>query len=196
MLITEVKVDPRVKRTRQLLQDALDDLLSEKSFNQITVQDITERAGLNRATFYAHFEDKYALLNHSVREGFQAILDKNLPESPTFTPENLRRLILSVCEYLGGFAGHCAPISVPSTEQLMMVLQVQVYLDEVLLQWLNQAAKNTQKTASLPNVVARMISWTVFGAVSQWSRGGRKISRRKTHRSGTCRTDRWIGWVF
>ena len=111
MLITEVKVDPRVKRTRQLLQDALDDLLSEKSFNQITVQDITERAGLNRATFYAHFEDKYALLNHSVREGFQAILDKNLPESPTFTPENLRRLILSVCEYLGGFAGSlCAGI--------------------------------------------------------------------------------------
>ncbi|MBI4304912.1 MAG: TetR family transcriptional regulator, partial [Chloroflexi bacterium] len=45
--------DPRVKRTRKLLHDAFDSLLSEKSFEAITVQDIAERATVNRATFYA-----------------------------------------------------------------------------------------------------------------------------------------------
>ena len=61
------KVDPRVKRTRQSLEQAFVDLLHEKGFQAITVQDITQRAGLNRATFYAHFPDKYALLDYSRR---------------------------------------------------------------------------------------------------------------------------------
>ena len=55
------EADPRVKRTRKLLQDALLELLAEKSFDAITVQDIAERSTINRATFYAHFVDKYDL---------------------------------------------------------------------------------------------------------------------------------------
>lgn len=55
--------DPRVKRTRQLLMQAFMELLKEKKdISSISVQDIAERATLNRATFYAHFEDKYAFL--------------------------------------------------------------------------------------------------------------------------------------
>jgi AcrR family transcriptional regulator len=57
--VSGVKLDPRVRRTRQLLQDALLALLAEKRFEAITVQDITERATLNHATFYAHFADKW-----------------------------------------------------------------------------------------------------------------------------------------
>lgn len=55
--------DPRVKRTRQALLQAFVALLEEKqNFHSISVQDIAERATVNRATFYDHFEDKYALL--------------------------------------------------------------------------------------------------------------------------------------
>ncbi len=60
--------DPRVKRTRKLLQAALIELLAEKSFEAITVHDIAERSTINRATFYAHFVDKYALLATWIRE--------------------------------------------------------------------------------------------------------------------------------
>ena len=66
----EQKLDPRVKRTRSLLEQAFMDVLKEKGFQTITVQDITQRAGVNRATFYAHFDDKYDLLDHSIRQGF------------------------------------------------------------------------------------------------------------------------------
>src|ERR1700690_1925078 len=52
------KEDPRVKRTRLLLEQAFMVVLKEKGFQTITVQDIAQRAGVNRATFYAHFEDK------------------------------------------------------------------------------------------------------------------------------------------
>ncbi len=71
-MVTHVKrLDPRVKRTHQLLQQALLELMQAKRFASITVHDIAERARLNRATFYAHFEDKYHLLDALIREQFQ-----------------------------------------------------------------------------------------------------------------------------
>ncbi|PGL71308.1 TetR/AcrR family transcriptional regulator C-terminal domain-containing protein [Bacillus sp. AFS055030] len=61
-------LDPRVIRTRQLLQDALITLLSDKEFEAISVQDITKKANVNRATFYSHYEDKYQMVRQIVRE--------------------------------------------------------------------------------------------------------------------------------
>jgi AcrR family transcriptional regulator len=60
--------DLRVRRTRKLLQKALLDAASEKGFAHVTVRDITERAMVNRATFYRHYEDKYDLLGHYMEE--------------------------------------------------------------------------------------------------------------------------------
>jgi AcrR family transcriptional regulator len=62
------KLDPRVIRTRKMLRDALIELIGEKGFSAISVQDITQRATLNRATFYLHYRDKEDLLAQSVEE--------------------------------------------------------------------------------------------------------------------------------
>ena len=63
-MVTAVEgVDPRVKRTRKLLQQAFLELFQEKGFAAISIQDITERATANRATFYAHFADVRARAN-------------------------------------------------------------------------------------------------------------------------------------
>jgi len=61
-------MDPRVIRTRQLLRDALVELIDEQGYEKITVQDITQRATLNRATFYLHYGDKLDLLYQSSEE--------------------------------------------------------------------------------------------------------------------------------
>ncbi len=66
--MTQNLEDLRVRRTRKLLQKALLEAASEKGFAQVTVRDITERAMVNRATFYRHYEDKYDLLAHYVKE--------------------------------------------------------------------------------------------------------------------------------
>src|SRR5208337_1812010 len=58
-----VGLDPRIRRTRQSLQDALEKLLSKKDFEEISVQDVAETATLNRATFYDHYPDKFACWN-------------------------------------------------------------------------------------------------------------------------------------
>lgn len=66
-------MDRRIRRTRKLLSQALLSLVLEKSFDQITVQDITDEADLNRATFYKHFGSKEELLAVSLSAYFEEL---------------------------------------------------------------------------------------------------------------------------
>jgi AcrR family transcriptional regulator len=52
------KTDRRILRTRDALGDALVALMKQKNFDDITVQDVLDRAGVGRSTFYVHFSDK------------------------------------------------------------------------------------------------------------------------------------------
>jgi len=52
------KPDRRVQRTRELLQKALIELISERGYDAITIQDIADRANLGRTTFYLHYSSK------------------------------------------------------------------------------------------------------------------------------------------
>jgi AcrR family transcriptional regulator len=52
------KLDRRIRRTRDQLGDALVALILEKPFAAITVQDVLDRAGVGRSTFYTHYRDK------------------------------------------------------------------------------------------------------------------------------------------
>ncbi len=54
--------DRRIQRTRQSLQSALGELITEKGYEKVTVQDVIDRANVGRSTFYAHFESLDQLL--------------------------------------------------------------------------------------------------------------------------------------
>src|SRR5512147_2280747 len=56
------KIDRRIQRTRQSLRTALLALIKEKGYDAISIEDITERANVGRATFYLHYKDKEDLL--------------------------------------------------------------------------------------------------------------------------------------
>ena len=56
------KPDARASRTRMLLGDALLRLIMEKPIEEVTVQEVLDRAGVGRSTFYLHFRDKNDLL--------------------------------------------------------------------------------------------------------------------------------------
>lgn len=66
-------VDLRVRRTEMMIQEALISLIAEKGFDTITVGDIAERAMINRATFYRHYEDKYALVRAIFEKAMQKL---------------------------------------------------------------------------------------------------------------------------
>jgi len=62
------KVDRRITKSQEAIKSALIELMSEKSFDNITIQDISERANVNRGTIYLHYSDKFDLLDKIMEE--------------------------------------------------------------------------------------------------------------------------------
>ncbi|UCF97332.1 MAG: TetR/AcrR family transcriptional regulator [Spirochaetaceae bacterium] len=73
-------IDLRIRRTRKMLLDSLISLIVEKGFEALTVKDIAEKAMINRATFYNHYEDKLDLLERGMDEVFDELTQ--LAEKP------------------------------------------------------------------------------------------------------------------
>jgi AcrR family transcriptional regulator len=88
----EEQTDLRVRRTHLFLQEAVIELITEKGFEAITVGDIAERAMINRATFYRHYQDKYDLVARIFEETSSELVEnmkpihkdakKSIPEGP------------------------------------------------------------------------------------------------------------------
>jgi Transcriptional regulator len=57
------KTDLRILKTKKLIIDSFYELVNEKGFEKVTINDITTKSMINRATFYLHYEDKYNLLS-------------------------------------------------------------------------------------------------------------------------------------
>ena len=74
--------DRRVRRTRRLLRDALVSLVLERGYSAITVEDITDRADLGRATFYTHYTDKDDLLGQVVSDLSDELQERLRPLVP------------------------------------------------------------------------------------------------------------------
>ena len=96
------KVDIRVKRTYNQLFSALIKLLGEKSFDDLTVLEICDKAGVHRATFYKHFVDKYDFLNTCFNISLSNLTFDKIAES--YTPETMKkscmRMILKVLNFV------------------------------------------------------------------------------------------------
>lgn len=95
------KIDRRVQRTRELLRNALMQLVNEKGYDSVTIQDITERANLGRTTFYLHYESKDDLfLDHHAELEIDMPIAKWSQEAPN--EESIAGLI----NYLERFANN------------------------------------------------------------------------------------------
>jgi AcrR family transcriptional regulator len=84
-------LDPRVRRTRRALEEAVLALAEEREFSSITVRDITARAEINRVTFYLHYKDKEDVCARALDTLFdeltaedRAIAEAGLTISPEF----------------------------------------------------------------------------------------------------------------
>jgi len=158
----EEKLDPRVKRTRSLILQAFGELLAEKGFEAISVQDVTDKADINRATFYKHFADKYALLNYSISHKFMHEIEKRMLNACHYTPDNLRNLILAVCEFLSNIHNECAQ---PHQQfESLVETQIKQQIFDLLSYWLKQV--NSKISTAIPATVA---TWAIYGLASYFS---------------------------
>jgi AcrR family transcriptional regulator len=156
-------VDPRVRRTRQLLQQALDKLLQMKDFENISVQDIAEAATVNRATFYDHFADKFALLEYSVAASFYGLIADRNVQFDSSCSSTLEGIILGVCNYLD---------SLPRAE-CERRKQMEPYLESAVIGVVRRTIlkgmkEHTSSLATSPEMIATTLSWAIYGAAREW----------------------------
>lgn len=158
--------DPRVTRTRELIEHAFYELLMEKSLHTLTIGDITDRARINRATFYAHFEDKYALYRHMVRNTFEQIFVKTLDGRWDDQKAQLWAIVRAACLFFQELNATCPPAD-RHTRPLVEV-EVQQQIQAYLLCWLRQEEQRGATQPTSVELTAQMVSWAIFGAGLDW----------------------------
>jgi AcrR family transcriptional regulator len=157
------RLDPRIRRTRGLLQDALRKLLEQKEFEKISVQDIAEAATLNRATFYAHYADKFALLGELTRVSFLKLLEQRNVLFDGTCATAFHPIILAVCDYLTdlqkshSFNQHQFD---PFVERTM--------IDQIRIVLLDGFERHPTKRTEPQEMIAATASWAIYGAVKAW----------------------------
>jgi AcrR family transcriptional regulator len=166
-------MDRRVQRTRQSLQQAFKEVTQEKSFEATNIQDITDRANVNRGTFYAHFEDKYALLEAIIREEFHDLLTNHIPPVDHWDRQTVQSLIQNVLEYFNRTRRRC---HLSAGNVALFERATHEELSGLLLTWLQQS-KCAENQVPL-ETVAQIMSCAIFGGAIKWSQEMTKSSEQ------------------
>lgn len=175
MRIKKNEADPRVIRTRRLLQDAFASLIQEKDFESITVRDIAERATVNRATFYAHFVDKFELLEAKLTESFMMIINHRISGHEVLNEETIQSIFLGVCDFHMSLSTMCQR----SYKSLGPVFEIQIKekIQATLLSFIDKDKMLSSPNAQfLINTASIMLSWGMYGAAYTWNNEGRLMS--------------------
>ncbi len=166
----ERNLDPRVRRTRRMLQDALASLLKQKDFDNISIGDIAEESTLNRATFYDHYPDKFALLECLVGSQFQELIsNRNICFSGC--QGALRNIAMGVCYYLSETTKPGADglwkAGAPMDTTIVSVVRRLI---------LDGFAKHPPKPGVPVALVSSTIAWAIYGAAKEWAQSPKRMS--------------------
>lgn len=134
----QVRIDPRLTRTRQLIIDSFIKLSNKKDFNSITVKDITQEAQINRATFYNHFLDKYDLLEQVVSEKLMLNLGCDQKKESLSLDAVIKELFIALTQFDQHIDPYCS--SQEETETIDTIVHVQ--LNEIFTEGLLKMKPN------------------------------------------------------
>jgi AcrR family transcriptional regulator len=166
MPISDCEVrDPRIRRTRHLLQGALRNLMQSKNIEEISVQDITDAATVNRATFYDHYNDKYALLDAMVAGGFHFMLHERNVGFDGTCPSAASAIILATCDYITQIHSNPAECTRQNAFEPLIEAAITTAIRRVIMKGMPQQSATP---ALSPEIIATTASWAIYGAVKQW----------------------------
>ncbi len=164
--------DPRVVRTRRLIEDAMLSFVSERPYTAVTVKDIAARATVNRATFYAHFADKDDLLRGILRGRLDRALSERLDggdDEPVAFASYLDALLPAALEYSDWSAGGCRSARGNGLDAAIPEAELQARVETLVGRWLAVGEDGSA------DVVARAVGAMVARVATDWSRRAERV---------------------
>ena len=156
--------------TKRALASALKELLEHKPLNKITIADITEQCGVNRQTFYYHFQDIYALLEWIYTTDAQRLLEGKR-DGDTWQQGFLQ--VLSEEDLIPKM-----PIDVPMPIRYVSRELLEGYLYRVTYQLMRDVVEERAAETQVPEedraFLAHFYKYAFVGLVLDWIRTGMK----------------------
>lgn len=175
------KVDPRVRRTKKFLRDALIQLLKVKDLSSITVQDIIDKAELTRGTFYLHYRDKQHFLTQSMDETLNDLIEQVKPkkiEKKCSNPDkfgppvSFLQLFNYIAENSDYFRLMLSDKGFPQfRSHLLKLVQKKIYED-----LLSSIVQSDEQLAVSKEILISYITSAHIGVICAWLEGGMKFS--------------------
>ncbi len=164
----EQRTDLRVIKTHKALTDAFWQLLSEKKFEDISVNELCDRAIVRRATFYKHFADKYEFFAFLIRAK-QAEFDAQIRQQTDNTrPQSF---YLGIIQRAVDFLNSHEKLVKTVLESKMLptvmdILSKQITID--ITQKLNEDAQNGVPLPASPQIMAQFFTGALLYTVRWW----------------------------
>lgn len=163
------RLDPRVRRTRKLIEDAFYSLLNERSYSEISVGEIADRATINRATFYAHYNDKEHLACSIVRSSMEAALLSSLAPDTPLNARTLGRFTGALFTFVAHTQGKCPKHADEMTATIMTTLVETI--QQALRKWFDLDAKAILLfPGGSKDEVSTILAWAMYGSALRWSK--------------------------
>lgn len=165
MDLTLAKVDRRILKSQEAIKKAVIELMSQKSFDDITIQDISDRANVSRGTVYLHYVDKYDLLDKLIEEHIDTMRDmcQSLAEAE-FTEANIPWFEYLEKNYLF-FSTMLASKGAPSFRRQFHEFLIEEFQDEVdVTKGKNQGLNE--------EIILQFIVTSYVGIVEWWFKNG------------------------
>ena len=168
MTAPDPKVDRRILRTRKLLWEALIALIEEKDYSEITIQDIADRANVNRVTFYLHYRDKQDLLVKSVEVIFEELTAKTTPLTGEdfrldVAPEGMTLVYRHIAENARFYRKLLGENGIP-----LLVDRLRKFLAELTMQRFRLITRPESPGPVPLEVVAEYAAGSIIGLITWW----------------------------
>lgn len=168
------KTDLRVIKTKNLIYNTLIELMKDKTFEEIKVSDICNKALINRSTFYSHYEDKYDLLVdfiNSLKDEFVTELNKN--NSNLNTKEYYIELIKIFLNHIEERKEMYTSIMINNRNSIMM----DILLDVVNNDLLKKMSSDEFKSSIPSDIIAKFYLGGVINIGVEWLKDNKKYSK-------------------
>ncbi|MCH1625982.1 TetR/AcrR family transcriptional regulator [Ferdinandcohnia quinoae] len=177
------KQDPRAIRTQRLLKQAFIELMDEREFEQITVQDISDRATVKRVTFYLHYKDKYDLMNQCIDEILNDLHDRinekvSFSGSYDFLEEQPHPSFVQLFHHIGEnypfYSALLVTNRIPNLASGLLKI-----IHEFISEGINQIEPNDQNLTADRNLIIKFVESAFLEVIIWWIENGMHLSEKE-----------------